>query len=259
MQPEGLRLRLLVDDIRFKPRKTMTAQGLRRTLTTAGIVIMTALTGCGTTSALAGRDTPARSSVCADVSNCRVVSSVDVDGDGRPDQVAWRQLSQDAVQIRVRTATGKLLVHRVDVHLWWGGGAWGGAARVDGPAGAELFIGSIQGAHTPMYTMLTYRAGALVVEASPGPLSQHWQIDAAWADYMGWWRHVVNGHAAMTQRIVLRVDGGHSFAGHSVTYVWNVDHWVRTTRAPIHFPTAKAASAIGGFQVKGLDAFPGLR
>jgi hypothetical protein len=237
----------------------MTMHGLRRSLSIATLVIAAALAGCGTTTAVAGRDTVAQTSVCAGVSACHVVASVDVDGDSRPDQVGWHQLSQDVVQIRVRTATGALLVHRVDVHLWWGGGAWGGAAPVDGPAGAELLVGSMQGAHTPMYTMLTYRDGALVTEASPSPLSQRWQIDAAYGDYMGWSRHIVDGHAAMTQSIVFRSAGGKSFAGQSVTYVWDVDHWQRTARASISFPSETAASAIAGFHVKGLDAFPGLR
>jgi len=236
----------------------MSMHGLRRTLSIATLVIAAALTGCGTTTAVAGHDTVARASACANVSHCHVVASVDVDGDGRPDQVGWRQLSQDAVQIRVGTATGKLLVHRVDVHLWWGGGAWGGAARIDGPAGAELLVGSMQGAHTPMYTMLTYRHGALVVEASPSPLSQRWQIDAAWGDYMGWARHIAGGHATMTQSIVFRAEDGDSFTGNRVTYVWDVDHWQRTARAAISFPSEKSASAMAGFHVKGLDAFPGL-
>jgi hypothetical protein len=245
----------------------MTMHGLRRTLSIAALVIAAALTGCGTTTAVAGHgttttvaghDAVAGHAVCVGVSDCHVVASVDVDGDSRPDQVGWRQLSQDQVQIRVRTATGDLLVRRVDVHLWWGGGAWGGAARVDGPAGAELLVGSTQGAHTPMYTMLTYRNGALVAEASPSPLSQRWQIDAAYGDYMGWSRHIVGGHATMSQSIVFRAEGGESFAGRRVTYVWDVDHWQRTARASISFPTEKAASAIAGFHVKGLDAFPGL-
>ncbi len=237
----------------------MTMHGLHRTLSIAVLVIAAALTGCGTTTAVAGHDAVAHVSVCAGVSRCHVVASADVDGDSRPDQVGWRQLSQDQVQIRVRTATGRLLVHRVDVHLWWGGGAWGGAAPIDGPTGAELLVGSMQGAHTPMYTMLTYRAGALVTEASPSPLSQRWQVDAAYGDYMGWSRHVVDGHATITQRIVVRAEGGASFAGNSTTYVWNVNHWQRTTRTAISFPSEKAASSIAGFHVKGLDAFPGLR
>ncbi len=232
--------------------------GLLKLLTTLTLAISTALSGTASTASFASRDTVARPSVCADVTDCHVVTSVDVNGDQRLDQVGWRQLSQDYVQIRVRLASGTLLVHRVDVHLWWGGGAWGGAARVDGVPGAELVVGSMQGAHTPMYTMLTYRAGSLIVEQSPSPLSTRWQIDAAWVDYMGWQRHVVDEHAAMTQRIVVRVDGGESFRGHRVTYVWNAGHWVRTTKVAISFPTARAASAIAGFHVTGLKAFPGI-
>jgi hypothetical protein len=239
----------------------MTMHRLRRRLSIAALVIAAALTGCGTTTAVAGHSTVARPSVCAGVTNCHVVASADVDGDGRLDRVGWRQVSPDLAQIRVRTAVGKLLVRSVDVHLWWGGGAWGGAARVDGPAGVELLVGSMQGAHTPMYTMLTYRRGALVIEASPAALSQRWQIDAAYGDYMGWSRHVVAGHATVAETIVSRSEQGTgtSFTGQRVTYVWKVNHWQRTTTTSVFFPTARAASAIGGFHVRGLDTFPGLR
>src|SRR6478735_2853820 len=109
-----------------------------------------------------------------------------------------------------------------------------------------------------MYTMLTYRKGALVVEASPSPLSRLWQVDAAYGDYMGWSRHRADGHPAMTQTIVYRAEDGKSFAGDSVRYVWKVDHWQRTTRVAVSYPSEKGASDMAGFHVKGLDAFPGL-
>ena len=237
----------------------MITHGLKRALSITALVIAAALTGCGSSTAVAGHNTVDRTSVCAQVSDCHVVATVDVDGDHRTDQVGWRQLGQDAVQIRVRTAGGALLLHRVDVQLWFGGGAWGGAARVDGMPGAELLVGSEQGAHTPMYTMLTYRDEALVIESSPSPLSRRWQVDAAYGDYMGWSRTLVDGHAAMTQTIVYRNDDGKSFTGDSVRYVWKVDRWHRTTRASVSFPTEKGAAAMAGFHVKGLDTFPGLR
>jgi len=238
--------------------------GLRRTLSIAALVLAASITGCGTTTALAGHGAATaggpgqRASVCANLASCHLVARIDVDGDGRPDQVGWRRLSKDAVQIRVQTASGVLVGRRVDVHLWWGGGAWGGAAPVDGKRGAELLVGSEQGAHTPMYSMLTYRDGRLVVEASPSPLSRLWQVDAAYGDYMGWHRHFVDGRAVMTQSIVYRKVDGRSFAGTRVTYRWNADHWVRSGRSAISFPSEKAASSIGGFHVKGLGAFPGL-
>lgn len=174
----------------------MDRHNLSSGVATAAIVGITALVGAGTMPGAppAGRAQATQPSgnqagvvppACAGVTRCHVVATVDVDGDARADQVGWRQLNERQVQIRVHTAAGSTLTATVGVRLWWGGGAWGGATRVDGIPGAELLIGSQQGAHTPMYTMLTYRGGHLAVEKSPSALSALWQVDAAYGDYMG--------------------------------------------------------------------------
>jgi hypothetical protein len=245
----------------------MNTHSLVRILSSASLVGGLTLTGLATTTSLASTagatgiaGDGATAAVCVGVTNCHAVDSADVDGDGRSDQVGWRQLNDSYVQIRVHTATGKLLVARVDVRLWFGGGAWAGAARVDDHAGAELLVGSMQGAHTPMYTMLTYRGGRLVDEESPSPLSPLWQIDSADGDYMGWWRHTTAGGAiAMTQKIAVRIGTGDRFRGHDVTYVWSKDAWVRTSSSRTTYATGEQASVIAGFHVPGLKAFPGIR
>lgn len=227
---------------------------------TAAVVGVIALSGGGPgATSPTGGSAAAASSVCAGVSNCHVVATTDVDGDGRSDHVGWRQMSERSVQIRVRTADGRLVSTRVDVRLWWGGGAWGGATRVDHRAGSELLVGSTQGAHTPMYTMLTYRAGRLAVEKSPSPLSPLWQVDAAYGDYLGWWRHILpDGRVGVTQRIAVRRGDTARFLGRDVTYAWSANRWVRTSVTPTAYPAVRLASEIGGFQVAGLAAFPGL-
>lgn len=201
----------------------------------------------------------APAAVCTGVSNCHLVARVDVSGDGRPDEIGWRQLSSASVQIRVLTSSDTLMTRVVDVHLWYGGGAWGGAARVDHAPGAEILVGSEQGAHTPMYTMLTLRDGALVVEPSPSPLGARWQVDAAYGDYMGWSRHTLaDGRIAMTQQIAFRAKDGTSFNGHDETYVWGSSGWTRLSRSTTHYANQRAVAAIGGFHVPGLARFPGL-
>ncbi len=243
---------------------TMNGHHLIRGLATAAVVSLSALTGCGNSpvspsSAAPGSHDLTGPRVCAAVSDCHVVAAVDVDGDGSADPVGWRQVSDRSVQIRVRTTTEKLLTAPVDVRLWSGGGAWGGASGVDGRPGAELLVGSTQGAHTPMYTMLTYRAGALVVERSPSPLSPLWQVDAAYGDYLGWWRHTLgDGGVAMTQKVAIRSLGTTRFQGDNVRYVWSADRWTRTATTAASYPTVRSAAVIGGFHVAGLAAFPGL-
>lgn len=238
----------------------MTMHELITSISAAVLVGVAALTGQPSLADPALPSTPAvpRSTACAGVLRCHVVAVVDVDGDDRADQVGWRQLDERSVQIRVARASGAMLTHTVDVHLWWGGGAWAGAARIDDRAGSELLVGSMQGAHTPMYTMLTYRAAGLVVERIPSALGRRWQVDAAYGDYLGWWRHIVGGRVAMTERLAFRNVGGRSFSGHDVTYVWSTNRWVRTTTSAKTYPTAKAASVIAGFHVPGLQRFPGV-
>lgn len=227
---------------------------------TAAVVGMTALSAVPSPSQTpAGTHGAQDWSACAEVSDCHLVAIVDVDGDGRSDKVGWRQLSDRTVQIRVRPAGGRLVTATVDVRLWWGGGAWGGAAHVDGKPGVELLVGSEQGAHTPMYTMLTYRSGGLRVEACPSPLSRLWLVDAAYGDYVGWQRHrMSDGRVAITQRVAYRTEGTDRFTGRDITYVWTADHWVQTTTTPTSFSTVRSASGVGGFHVAGLEAFPGL-
>lgn len=233
----------------------MSMHDLVTTIAAGLLAGVTALTG--TTSDADQHD--ASSGACTAVARCHIVAVVDVDGDAHADQVGWRQLSKQSVQIRVARATGPVLTRALDVRLWWGGGAWGGAARVDNRAGVELLVGSMQGAHTPMYTMLTYRPGGLVVEHSPSPLSRRWQVDAAYGDYLGWWRHTgTDGRTLMTQKIAVRTGVGDSFSGHNVTYVWSANRWVRASTRATTYPTAKAASVIAGFHVPGLKRFPGI-
>jgi hypothetical protein len=250
----------------------MSLRSLTTTLATAALIGVTALSGGGSDarsglshshptvgSQHRGNGHRTSSAACTRVSDCHVVAHVDVDGDGRPDQIGWRQISDRSVQIRVHTSTGKLLTARVDVRLWWGGGAWAGATRIDNRPGVELLIGSRQGAHTPMYTMLTFRNGGLAVERSPSALSALWQVDAADGDYMGWWRHALpDGQIAMTQKIAVRSGRGSQFRGHNVTYKWSGGRWHRSAADTVTYASGRAASVIAGFHVRGLKSFPGL-
>ncbi len=239
----------------------MDTHGTLKGLATSAIIGAVALAGAGTgTTATAARPAiPAAGDPCSGVSNCRVVTHTDVDGDGRLDQVGWRQISQRSIQLRVETATGKLLSSTVNVRLWWGGGAWGGAAHIDGVPGRELLVGSMQGAHTPMYTMLTYRSGKLVVENSPYPGSRLWLVDAADGDYMGWWRSTSpTGQFEMTQKVAVRDNDGSRFSGHDVTYTWSSHGWVRTSSTATTYASGKRASVIAGWHVPNLKAFPGV-
>lgn len=212
--------------------------------------------------AVATPDTQSRTAVCAGVSHCHRVAVIDVDGDHRADRVGWRQLSKRFAQIRVYTADGERRTHRVDVRYWPGGGTWGDAAWIDGRPGAELLVGSVMGAHTPQYTMLTYRKHRLVVERSPGggATGGRWYVDSALMDYAGWHRHVgPRGRITMTGKDAWRNDDGTSFEGHDIRYAWHRGHWNRLGRTARAYRNDRQARKIGGWHVGHLQRWPGLR
>ncbi|MGH3471522.1 MAG: hypothetical protein ACRDPG_05705 [Nocardioidaceae bacterium] len=200
------------------------------------------------------------SGVCTGVAHCHVVGRSDVDGDGTPDQIGWvRHKAHQIVVIRVKTAAGPVLQRRLSVKLWLGTGAWGGAAPIDGSRGAEILVGTEMGAHTPVYTMLTYRHQALVVERSPLGDSTWW-VDAAYNYDFAWARHTrSNGVVTMTQKSAFRTSlHGHRFAGTDITWAWRSGHWAKRATVKRSYPTATAAAMMAGWRVPGLDRFPGV-
>ncbi|HLR85604.1 MAG TPA: hypothetical protein VK059_11685 [Nocardioidaceae bacterium] len=221
-----------------------------------------ALTGMSVVGAAsAGAEDSARAGVCVGVKRCHRVATIDVNGDRRADQVGWQQLNRKQVRIRVRIAGGPVVMRKVYVGLWWPGGQWGDAAWIDGRRGAELLIGSVMGAHTPYYTMLTYRRGRLVVEKSPATGaygSNRWAIDSSLAGYAGWNRHVgKRGRVTITQRIAFPNRAGKRYSGHDVRYVWRNGDWKRTKRVRRTYPNANRAARIAGWHVGHLQRFPG--
>ena len=231
---------------------------------TTSAVVGTALVLSATTlpGAAAGTETASRAGVCAGVKRCHRVATIDVDGDRRADQVGWQQLNRKQVRIRVRITGGPVVTRKVNVRLWWPGGQWGDAAWIDGRRGAELLVGSTKGAHTPYYTVLTYRSGRLVVERSPatgaygGP---QWAIDSSLGGYVGWNRHVSKrGRVTITQRIAFPNRKGERYSGDDVRYVWRGGGWKQTKRTHRTYKNAKRASRIAGWHVGHLQRFPGL-
>ncbi|MDN5851701.1 MAG: hypothetical protein L0K86_02430 [Actinomycetia bacterium] len=209
-----------------------------------------------------GATDAARAGVCAGVKRCHRVATIDVDGDHRADQVGWQQVNRKRVRIRVRIAGGPLVSRKVNVRLWWPGGEWGDAAWIDGRRGAELLIGSTMGAHTPYYTMLTYRRGRLVVEKGPASGAyggRTWAIDSSLSGYAGWNRHVnKRGRVSITQRVAFPNRKGKRYSGHNVRFVWRNGDWKRTKRTHRTYKNAKRAAKIAGWHVGHLQRFPGL-
>jgi hypothetical protein len=228
-----------------------------KTLRTIAAAVAAALAAAGASPASPAVAAAAPHGVCHGFDRCRVVAKIDVDGDRRSDAVGFQKLPGDRTAVvRVLTASGDRLARRVDVRGWFGGGRWGGAAHVDGEGGAEILVGSTLGAHTPFYTMLTYRGGRLVVERSPRG-DATWFVDAAASVYFGWWRDARDGRVTVTSRSAVRHVHG-AWSGSDIRYRWRADQWQRASRTKHVYAGPRAASKIFGWHIDMLDREPGL-
>ncbi|MBA3022197.1 hypothetical protein [Propionicimonas sp.] len=102
---------------------------------------------------------------------------VDVDGDGKSDDVRVSDLGGDRFQV---TATTAKATSSITFELGYAARAqWYGAAKLDGVKGKELIL-SAEGAN-PRYRIFTWRKGALVAESFPPGLKN----DVGWS-YWGY-------------------------------------------------------------------------
>ena len=190
----------------------------------------------------------------------RVVARTDVTGDGSRDRVTYRVLPGDRVRIGVRSGATTATRRVLDTELWPGrGGYWHGAARLDGRPGTELFIGTTMGAHTPLFTVLTMRAGRLRVQASPLPGGPEWWVDAFVNGYSGWTRTNRDGRVRVVSRTVYRDGGGsraHLWTGQARAFVWSNDRWVSDGGRDLAVRGDRKAARVGGFHVPGLPRWP---
>jgi len=172
----------------------------------AGLALVAALSGCTTSGQQHGRAarTPSVLSACDGVADCHPDMSADLDGDGRPDEVAvvghpiddgvdgpyW---SPDAAPtLRVATAT-TVLTYRVILAGPVFGHVVLGAAQVDGVAGDELLVGFADGAHGHPATVVTDHGAGLRTLPSPDPYSGEpgapegsWGADSSIMSNLGW-------------------------------------------------------------------------
>lgn len=132
---------------------------------------------------------------CAGVSDCEVVDTADVDGDGLLDEVAIVSEPDEysggteLVTVRVLLADGTTLERDSEVEFW-SPPVYHGATDFGQVPGEEIVVGAMTGAHTRYYRVLTYRDGELVELPYPdGDLSggdtSMWPIDAAASVNMG--------------------------------------------------------------------------
>lgn len=229
----------------------------KRYISTAAAAALTAplLLGAGThvASAEPARAKTTCAGVCAGIRHCRVVAFKDVDGDGRRDHIGYAVPSNTRVVIRVKTARGHQLTKRLRTPDW-PGGAWLGAARIDGRRGVEPVVGTSRGAHAELFTVITYRNGELVRESVPGP-GHLWVIDAAVGSFAGVWRRLHDGRAVVTLKSAERTQGW-TYEGENRRYVWRENAWRHRATVQTTYHGYQNASRINGWHVRGLPTWP---
>lgn len=94
----------------------------------------TALTAAVAMVVMSFPSTAGAASACTGLSDCKVVSRADADGDGRADQVEVRaktSAGKSRITVRVRTAKGRLMSSTMTGYVY-SKQRWRGAAKIDG-------------------------------------------------------------------------------------------------------------------------------
>lgn len=211
----------------------------------------------------------ARVNVCSGVTSCTVVANVDVDGDGRADQIgvsSSKPADGGSITVRVRTATQHTL-QTTSRRVYWFGKPFLGATPIDGRAGSEIVVGSRMGANYEEFRVVTYRAGKLVTLKAPPTVwtkagmkkaTSRWGIDGSYSFNSGVYRHVsARGVVSVTMKTADRNRSGHGFTGHTSSYRWHAGHWQKVSAKKVRYPTDRSVSRLGGWHVSGLPAYAG--
>lgn len=203
----------------------------------------------------------AATTVCTNVARCQVLGSVDVDGDGRADQIGivngtidgigyWYPAGQSTV--RVRTATGRIMSATSKGITWHTTNAHFATAPVDGRRGNEIILGSKRGAllgdisysgassstrgYWTEFHVLTVRNGALVTLPSPVSGSSagtaRWRVTEGDYPAVGFSREVVNGVTYLRRsQAQPRPYPSTGWTRTTVKYRWGSNGWSKVSSA----------------------------
>lgn len=232
------------------------------------LLVAVALTACAphSTSVKNPAQAAPAATVCSGSAGCSRVANVDVDGDGRADQVGLVNKNLHgggSITVRVHTANG-LTTQTTGRHVRWFGKPYFGATQLDGEQGVELVVGDTMGAHYEQFRVLTLRNGKLVTLPAP-PLvwtkqgirasTSRWGVDGSWAFNIGVTRRVAGGGTVtVTLTSLERRQSGRGHTGHATTYRWHNGQWVHLSSQTLHTST-KTAYAAGGWHLHGLRRF----
>nr|WP_300151235.1 hypothetical protein [Propionicimonas sp.] len=182
------------------------------------------------------------------------VVDVDVDGDGRKDQVTVEQNGADTFVVNVVTAAGKDDVKQFTSTIDddWGIEPWYGAAKLDGRKGYELLL-LTAGSDGVLFRVLSWSKGKLVWEKAPKSRIEgayDWYLaDLGWARFG--YRFATSAAGKRYVRDVELFTSGKYLTGTIVNSVWKSGAWqkVSTKKVKLTKKQAKAYSGISGAKV----------
>lgn len=200
---------------------------------------------------------PRSGAVCVGVASCEQVGEVDVDGDGRLDQVAvvttgagW---PDTGYTVRVLTRTG--LLTRAVTSEHWHGEPYIGATRIDTSPGDDLVVGTVHGAHTQWFTVLAVQDGQLV-ELPPPPGwggEVGWLVDGSFAYNAGMTcegpGEIVMREADLADGVTQRYDGAEEW------FTWSRGGWISTSRSEFPLQGAEVTDPFVGWTCPGLPRY----
>jgi hypothetical protein len=179
---------------------------------------------------------------------------VDVDGDGRKDEVTVEQNGTNTFVVNVVTAAGaddvKQFTSTIDDD--WGIEPWYGAAKLDGRKGYELLL-LTAGSDGVLFRVLSWSKGRLVWEKAPKS-----RIEGAYDWYLadlGWtrfgYRFVTSAAGKRYVRDFELYTSGKYLKGTIVSSVWKSGAWQKVSAKRVKFTKkqAKAYTGISGVKV----------
>ena len=219
----------------------------------------------GLSSLLASPAHAAAATACTGVTRCEVVSSADVDGDGKADSVGVvfkkpTDAGPGSITVRLRTATG-VQSATTGKDVYWPLKPFFGVAAVDGRPGKEIVVGDDIGAHAEQFRVVTYRKGDLVTLASPPGSGltrpSRWGIDSSLRFHVGFKRTVSKkGVVSIIRKEAVSNNAFTRASGTKTTWVWKSGGWVKKSRVKVSY-SQEAVYKIEGWHVKGLPVYAG--
>lgn len=201
---------------------------------------------------------------CVDLTRCRVVDRVDVNGDRVRDEVGVAEVGptgstatqQRRALVSVRLGdSGRLVRVRISSARSTGP-LYLGAVRLDNRRGRELVIRGERQAFTAEYRVLTWRSRSLALLRAPGLVA--WSVAGDQAPalaYTGWQRGAADRAGVVRLRMASSADQGATYSGEACTYRYRRGQWDEVAHMAYPVLTPAEARAFAGWVMPGVRRF----